>query len=63
MNERTEMNTFNQTRYDALQEMRKMDVLGKDQEQELMAMAQQKLFDMILGDPDLLAVFKRLKDR
>ena len=54
---------WNQQRYNQLQTLRKAGLLDNDQKQELMDMAQQKLFDMIESDPSLLAVFKRLKDR
>ena len=55
--------TFNEQRYNQLQKLRQADALMIYEHEELMDMAQQKLFDMIESDPSLMAVFKRLKDR
>ena len=57
------MTTFDPMRYFHLQTMRHVGNLTDAEKQELMDLAQQKLFNMIESDPDLLAVFKRLKDR
>ena len=55
--------TFNERRYNQLQKLRQDDALMIYEHEELMDLAQQKLFDMIESDPTMLAVFKRLKDR
>ena len=55
--------TFDPQRYFYLQTLRHVGTLTASETEELQDMAQQKLFDMIKSDPDLLAVFKRLKDR
>ena len=57
------MTKFDLNRYNQLQQLRQADTLMLYEQEELMDMAQQKLFDIIESDPDLLAVFKRLKDR
>jgi len=54
---------FNQKRYDYLQLRREIDMMTKEEEKELVEMASDKLWDIIEGDPDLVAVFKRLKAR
>lgn len=57
------MTKFDQNRYETLQVLRKLDKLDENTEKELQDMAMEKLFTIIEADPDLLAVFKRLKDR
>ena len=57
------MTKFDQNRYNELQVMRKLDKLDENTSKELQDMAMEKLFNIIESDPDLLAVFKRLKDR
>lgn len=55
--------SFDQKRYDELQELRKQDLLSKSEIAEWMDLAQLKLFDVIESDDTLMNVFKRLKDR
>jgi hypothetical protein len=57
------MSTFDPMRYFHLQTLRHVGSLTDSETEELQDLAMQKLFIMIESDPDLLAVFKRLKDR
>ena len=57
------MTKFDQNRYNELQVLRKLDKLDENTSKELQDMAMEKLFNIIESDPDLLAVFTRLKDR
>lgn len=50
-------------RYCKLQEKRKADKLDGDEKKELQSMAMERLFFMINSDPDVKAVFERMKDR
>lgn len=51
------------SRYCELQNMRKHGTLTKDTLAELQDMAMERLFAIIESDPDIKAIFKKLKDR
>lgn len=50
-------------RYCELQNLRKKNKLTPATTEELQEMAMERLFGIINNDPDVKAVFKRLKDR
>ena len=54
---------FNLERYNQLQYLRKEDSLTEEENLELQELCQNHLFTMIEADPELKAVFTRLKDR
>ena len=54
---------FDQKRFEQLQFLRQDGLLTDEQKFELGNLATEKLFDLISNDPEVLAVFKRLKDR
>ena len=54
---------FNLERYNQLQYLRKEDTLTDEETLELQELCQTHLFTMIEADPELKAVFTRLKDR
>ena len=54
---------YNQPRYNYLQARRADGTITDVEVEELKVRAYQSLFNMIEGDPELLAVFKRLKNR
>jgi len=50
-------------RYVKLQDARKKGNITPEEVEELQHMAMERLFSIIESDPDVKAVFKRLKDR
>ena len=54
---------FNLDRYTELQAVRSNGTMTDDEARELHQLCENILFDMITGDPELRAMFARLKDR
>lgn len=54
---------YNQDRYDYLQARRADGTITDVEVEELKVRAYQSVFNKIEGDPELLAVFRRLRDR
>lgn len=54
---------FDLDRYKELQTARSNGTMTDDEAQELYQLCENILFDMITGDPELRAMFARLKDR
>lgn len=56
-------NKWDMERYVKLQTARKKGNITPEEVEELQHMALERLFSIIESDPDVKAVFKRLKDR